>query len=102
MKAIRFITARQFQRQFDKEFRRQQHRWRQLTLAGSAAILLTGALTTGYGFFLAAAALVIQAGSVEALRFRRAGPELQTRRTMWRGYTPHDARCRFLLGGWHP
>lgn len=102
MKPIRFISARQFERQFEKEFKRQQHRARQLTLAGSAAILLFGALITGYGFFIAAAALVIQAGGVEALRFRRAGTELQTRRTIWRGSTPHDARCRPLLNGWHP
>lgn len=102
MKPIRYITARQFQRQFDKEYRRQQHRARQLNLAGTAAILLFGALFTGYGFFLVAAILVMQAGSVEALRFRRAGTHHQTMRTIWRGSTPHDARCRFLLCGWRP
>lgn len=99
---IAFISFAQWRRQSDKEMLRHEFRGRQFCLASSAAVQIFGAIFTGYAVFFALAALLIQAGAAEALRFRKSGRIHQTKRSIWRGSTPHDARQRHLLNGWRP
>ena len=77
------------------DFRRHQ-----LTLALSAATLLFGASFSEW--LLAPAMLVLQAGWIETLRFRRTGCKFMTRRSIWIGATPVDENSRHLLNGWQP
>jgi hypothetical protein len=100
--SIPYITARQWIRQTRKEGLRREFRSRQFCLAASAAVQMLAGMLTGYHLLIALGVLLIQAGSVEALRFRKCGTMLQTKRAIWRGSTPHDARFRHLLGEWQP
>lgn len=88
-------------RQLDKQWRRQEFRGRQLGLAAAACPWLIAGVFV-HDAWLLLAVLLIQTGSGEALRFRRSGHYHQTRRSIWRGSTPHDARQRHLLQGWRP
>lgn len=92
MREFRFITAAQYIRQTDKEWRRREFIARQFTLASVAVVQFAGWMFTGYLFFLLLGVFVVKAGAVEALRFRRAGTTIQTKRCIWRGSTPEDAR----------
>lgn len=89
-------------RRLDKQARRAEFRLRQAVLAATAVAQMALWLACDEPLFLAIAMLVIKTGSVEALRFRRAGTVHQTRRTVWRGSTPEDVRARWLLQGWRP
>ncbi len=73
---------------------------RQLVMAACALNFLLWSNFSDW--LLAPAMLVIQAGWIEALRFRRTGCIVMTRRSIWIGATPVDARARHLLNGWHP